>query len=291
MFDSNPGGHAADFLFDLQQFATTPTPGPIRHELFESRPYFVDTTVNSGYYNAGDLCYWTGLGLASFGNGPLTLNAALVALLGKRLGVTKDTWPMSGGIIVPPQYAGIYQLGLFPFKSTSGDSYTNTAPVTIGADAQTITLAPVPAAPGATAVASGTGGTWSAAAHSVVYAYQTALGESTPSAATTVTTTSGQNIVVTLTSGYLPAYVTAINVYVDGIYAGSAPTTAAVTLAGPLTGIASTKTIPTSHALAIGVVELTLPIGESGAPPAIAGGSSVIVPVRYITKYPNPGLI
>ncbi len=241
----------------------------------------IDAATNSGAINAGDMCYWTANGgVASFGAG-LTLNAALVALLKSYVGVSKDQNPLLGGISNPLIYAGIQADGTYTFNTTASDTYLQFSQVTLGADAQTITLAPVPAAPGTTAAAGGTGGTWTAAAHSVAYTYLTALGESAPGPASTVTPTAGQNIVVTLTSGYLPAYALGICVYVDGVFAGFVATTTATTFAGPLAS--TVRQLPTVNALAIGVVDLVT--GSTAAAPSVSGGSGVTVPVRIKPGY------
>ncbi len=258
--------------------ATTSQNTQTRHQLGFIRSA-IDATVNAGAINAGDLVYSTGSGVASLGSG-LVLNAALVALIGKVLGVSKDQNPLKGGISNPLLDVGIYQTGEFAMGTTAADTYTHLAPVTVGADAQTITLAPVPAAPGAQAVASGAGGTWTAAAHSVQFVYQTALGETTAGPATVVTPAAGNNIVVTLTAAP-PSWASQVNIYVDGVYAGSAPSTAAVTLAGPLTGIASTKQLPVLHALAIGYAYMPLSISTPGGQTAsVAGGAGVSIGVR-----------
>ena len=252
----------------------------------------IDNTVNAGAINGGDACYFTSnQGIASYGSGN-TFTAAFVALLGTFIGVSKDKNPLgSGGIINPLIYAGAQTAGVFGFNSTSGDTYKQFTPVTLSTDAQTIMIAPTPAAPGSTAVASGTGGTWSVGAHSVAYTWLTSLGETTPSTATSVTTTSGQNIVITLTSGYLPAYVLGVCVYVDGVFAGYVTTTSAATLAGPLAASYPARPLPIVNALAIGYVDLSSgATGTTAASPNIAGGATVQVPVRILPKYPALGL-
>jgi hypothetical protein len=251
----------------------------------------IDSTVAAGAINAGDMCYLTSNNaLASYGAG-LSFSATLIGLLKSFVGVSKDLNPLLGGISNPLIYAGVKVDGTFTFNTTASDTYNQGSQVTIGADAQTIQLAQniAPAAPGSTAVNSGTGGTWTAAAHAVQYTWLTAIGETLPSTATSVTTTSGQNIVCTLTSGYLPAYVLGVCVYVDGIYAGFLPSTSAVTLAGPVTGSnASVRAVPLVSALTIGFVDLVT--GSTAAAPSVSGGSGVTVPVRIKPGYLTLGL-
>ena len=262
-----------------------------------ARPYLIDTTVNSGAINAGDQCYFTSNnGVASFGSG-LTLNAALVALLKSRVGVSKDTNPIGGaagvgGIQNPLIYAGIFQNGLFAFNTTNGDTYKDRSPVTIGTDAQTITLAPVGPTPVSTIFACGavTGGTLIAGTHIVTCAWISALGETLVGPSLSVTATAGQGLIYTYNgTGFFvfPAWAIGVAVYIDGLLAGvmaSAPT-ANVNFTGPT----SSKVAPLYNALAIGVVEL--PTGATAGSANIAGGTGITVPVRIIPVYPAPSLI
>ena len=281
----NPLAKFDPATFDIQLFATTSQNNQYRvgQRLW---PLPIDMSTNAGAINAGDLCYWTATpGVASFGSG-LTMSAALIALLKNFVGVSKDQNPLTGGISNPLIYAGIQTDGTYALNTTAGDTYNEFSQVTLGTDAQTIQLAQniAPAAPATTAVNSGTGGTWSAAAHAVQYTWLTSIGETLPSAATNVTTTAGQNIVVTLTSGYLPSYVLGVCIYVDGIFAGFAPSTTAVTLAGPIVGSnASVRAVPLVSALTIGFVDLVT--GSTAAAPSVAGGTGATVPVRIKTGY------
>jgi hypothetical protein len=243
----------------------------------------IDTTVNAGAINASDLTYSTGNGAASFGSG-LSLNAALIAQIGKMLGVSKDQSPLHGGIQNPLLDIGILSAGEFPFNTTAGDTYTHLAPVTIGADAQTITLAPTgPAATGASGA--GTTGTFSVGAHTLQATLLTAIGETGPGVAATVTLTAGQDITTPVVT--VPAWALGVVWYVDGLFAAFATAGTAQTIAGPSTG--APRIIPAGNALAIGFAYM--PYGPTANVASVAGGANVTVDVRLKAIYPHNGLI
>jgi hypothetical protein len=238
----------------------------------------IDATVNAGAINASDLVYWTGNGAASFGSG-LSLNAALVAQIGKLLGVSNDQSPLRGGIQNPLLDIGIYTAGEIPFGTTAGDTYTHLAPVTIGADAQTITLAPTgPPATGASAT--GTGGTFSAAAHVLSATFLTALGETTPGASATVTLTAGQEIETPVVT--IPAWALGVCWYVDGLFVAYESSGAAVALAGPN---ASPRVVPVENALAIGFAYM--PLTPTANTTSVAGGAGITIGVRLKPIFPQ----
>ncbi|TAM90627.1 hypothetical protein EPN42_05650 [bacterium] len=238
----------------------------------------LDGTVNGGNINSGDLCYWTGNGVASFG-ASVTFNAALVALIAKLLGVSRDTNPLTaGGISNSIETVGVDKVGEFAFNTTAADTYVFDTEVTIGADAQTITVAPTgPTMVGSSA--SGAGGTWSAAAHVVTASFLTALGETTVGASQSVTVAAGNNIVTEAAT--VPAWALGVCYYVDGLFAGFSANGAATTLAGPN---ANPRIAPTENALAIGRVRL--PVGTT----SVAGGAGVAVNVALEAKYPHSSL-
>lgn len=236
----------------------------------------LDATVNSGNINSGDLCYWTGNGVASFGTG-LTLSTALLQNLQKILGVSRDTNPLtSGGINNAIETVGVDKLGEFTFNTTAGDTYVWDTEVTIGADAQTITVAPVgPTMVGSSA--SGTGGTWSVGAHTITASLLTILGETAVGASQSVTVASGNNIVTQTAT--VPAWALGVCFYVDGLFAGFSATGAAATLAGPN---ANPRIAPTENALAIGRVR-PLPVGVT----SVSGATGVQITVALECKYPH----
>ena len=201
------------------------------------------------------------------------MTAALVTLLGQRCGVSRDTYPTSGGITAELNAFGVDFTGVFGFKGTSGDTYAQGDEVTIGADAQTIgkcaTL--VQAAP--TATATGTDGTWTAAVHKVQVAILSALGISKASAATSVTVGSTNHIVVTPAAA-LPSWGLAFAIYIDGVLAGYQYSNSATNYLGPATG--EIKPVPLTDALAIGYVDLL-----AVAPGAVAGLAYVAAPPPY----------
>lgn len=235
----------------------------------------IDTTVNAGAINAGDIVYLT----SAFGAASLVgpLSAAVIKDIAQLLGVSLDTYPIpyTSGITetVTNPAITIYKEGEFSFATTAADSLTPGSPVTIGATAQTVTLAPVgPTMVGSTA--SGTGGTWSAGAHVVQATFLTALGETTPGVSATVTVASGNDIVTEVAA--VPAYALGVNYYVDGLFAGFSATGAADTLTGPST---VPHPVPTANALAIGVVaqDQTSVGGTVGGTITGAAGQNVVV--------------
>lgn len=244
----------------------------------------LDLSVNAGAINSGDLAYWTGAGVASFGSGPLTLNAALVALLAKRLGVSRDTNPLTaGGIVNPIETVGVDTEGVFLLNTTAADTYSRLTEVTIGADAQTITVAPVgPSMSGATA--SGTGSTWTVGNHTVQACWVTALGDTMPGVSAVVTVASGNNIVTPVVS--VPAYAIGVAFFVDGILAGFSATGGATTLAGIPTG--SRSVLPIENALSIGrvLIDPTNISPGATAPSTITGAAGVKVQVAITKPFP-----
>lgn len=270
--------------------ATTATPNLIRQQYgFASLP--VDTTIASGDINTGDLVYMSTNsppGIASFGSS-LSMTAGLVTLLGQRCGVSRDTFPTSGGITTELNAFGVDFAGVFGFKGTSGDTYAQGDEVTIGADAQTVvkTSTLVQAAP--TATATSTGGSWSwTGSHTVQVAILTSLGLSMASAATTVTGSSG-NVIQVTPAAALPSWAKAFAVFVDGLLAGYQYNNSATNYTGPLTG-GNVLPLPKSDALAIGYIDL-LAVAPgavaslaytAGAPPytGIAGSGNYSYPVR-----------
>jgi len=251
----------------------------------------LDTTVNSGNINSGDLCYWTGNGVASFGNGPLTFNNALVTLLEKILGVSRDTNPLTvGGIVGPIETVGVDHAGEFSLNTTSGDTYVWDSEVTIGTDAQTVTLASnySPAAPTcalSTTAASAINGLPNAQ-HGVALAWLTPLGWTTTGAATngatTLTTSGDPSISVTVPA--FPSYALACGIFVDGLLSEVVTAAGTYTISGWSTALVAA---PTENALAIGRVRLdNQPFGVT----SIAGGSGVQVNVALNVKFPHSSL-
>lgn len=274
--------------------ATTSQSNQTRHQLGFLREA-IDAATNAGAINAGDLVYETGAGVASLGNGPLVLNAALVAKIMKIRGISKDQNPLVGGTSNPLQDIGIYQTGEFAMNTTAADVYTHLAPVTVGADAQTITLAPVPAAPvcalNATAASAVNG--LANAQHSVALTWITAAGETTPGPATNgaTTLTAGGTPSISVTVPAFPAYAIAAGIYIDGML------TETVTAAGAYvqSGFSTTglKVAPIVHALAIGYAYMPLSLSNIGGQTAsVAGGVGVSIGVRLnIAASPIDGLI
>jgi len=279
--------------------ATTSQGAIARHQLGFIRAA-IDATVNAGAINASDLVYWTGSGAASFGSGALSLGAALFANIAKMLGVSKDTNPLQGGIQNPLLDIGIYTFGEQPFNTTSGDTYTHLAPVTIGTDAQTIQLAPVgPTAATAGLFTAGTvsGGTLTAGAHVVTMSYLTVIGETavgTPSGA--ITATAGQGLIYDYDNAgavVLPSWAIGFVVYVDGVFVQAfyvAPV-ADADMVGQ--NASNPRPSPTENALAIGYAYMPLSSSTAGAQTAsIAGGAGVTLNVRLRQIYPqHNGLI
>lgn len=252
----------------------------------------LDPNVNAGAINSGDLCYWTGAGVASLGTG-LTLNAALIANMAKILGVSRDTNPLTaGGIINPIETVGIDASGAFGFKTTGGDTYAPFSEVIVGADAQTITLAPVgPPSNGAGLfTAAGTGGLLSAAAHVVTMTYITASGETPEGTPVTVTPTAGQNIVYDFDNAaavVIPAWAIGFAIYVDHIFA--AAFYVAPTADQSIANYASVaKAAPTSSSIAIGRIFLpqTNISPAVAAPTSLAGGTGIIAQVILNKPFP-----
>lgn len=236
----------------------------------------IDTGTNAGAINAGDIVYNTGAGAASLLGGS-SLTAAIVAQIGKLLGVSIDTYPIpySDGITetVTSPSISLYTQGEFSFATNPGDALVPGSPVTIGNGAQTVTLAPVgPTMAGSSA--SGTGGTWSAAAHTVEATLLTALGETTPGTSASVTVTSGENIVTETAT--VPAWALGVCYYVDGLFAGFSATGVATTLAGPST---DPRAVPVQNALAIGTVaqDQSTVGGTIGSTITGATGQNVVV--------------
>ncbi len=246
----------------------------------------LDTTVNAGAINSGDLCYWTGNGVASYGSG-LALNASLLALLQQRLGVSRDTNPLTaGGITNPIATVGIDTEGLMLFNTTASDVYEEFTQVTIGADAQTITVAPAgPAATGASAT--GTTGTWTAGTHVLTGTFLTTSGETTPGVSASVAVAATNYIETPVVS--LPSYALGICWYVDGLFVAFDATGAATSLLGP--NNSATRVAPTQNALAIGCVLLRTPFYTVAPPATITGGAGVTVQVALFPAFPAATLL
>ncbi len=243
----------------------------------------IDTATNAGAISAGDIVYNTGAGAASLLGGA-ALTAATVAQIGKLLGVSLDTYPIpyTDGITetVASPAISLYTEGEFAFATTAADTLAPGTPVTIGNGAQTVTVAPVPAAPvcalSATAAASVNG--LANAQHSVALSWGTALGETAvgpaTDGATTLTTATDPSISVTVPA--FPAWATYCGIYVDGLLAETATAAGTATVSGYSTAL---KAAPTANALAIGVVaqDQTSVGGSLGGTITGAAGQNVVV--------------
>jgi len=257
----------------------------------------LDPAVNAGVINSGDLCYWTGVGVASFGSG-LTLTQALIGKLAKLLGVARDTNPLTaGGINNPIETIGIDRNGRFLFNTTPGDTYANFAEVTIGTDAQTISLAAAgPPSNGAGLFVAGTvtGGTLTAGPHVATMTYLLPNGLETPTGtpSAAITATAGQGLIYDFDNAaavVIPAYAIGFNVYIDGIFALTlfAAPTADVGITGPSGG--TSKVAPVQSGIAIGRVFIpqTNISPAVAAPASIAGGTGVKVGVILYSPWPQ----
>jgi hypothetical protein len=257
--------------------------------LFGSVRRIIDAATQSGAINSGDFCYDTGSGVASFGNGPITFNAAFIALLNKCVGISKDTNPLppASGITNPIVYAGILNEGEFQIaNTTAADTISENDQLTIGADAQTLIKVAnyVPAAP--TVSASGASGVFpgGAGAYNVGLTWISLAGESTLGAVNSVTITGTQGISVTPPA--FPSWAIACNVYVQA----PAPAGLAYLLAGTMFNVtpvvfnnyttAAAKVPPLMHFATIAVAKL--PIGTT----SVSGGSGVPVNVALAPKWP-----
>jgi hypothetical protein len=257
----------------------------------------LDLTVNAGVINSGDLCYWTGIGVASLGTG-LTLTQALIAKLGRILGVSRDTNPLTaGGIINPIETVGIHRNGAFLFNTTAADVYTNLAEVTVGVDAQTIALTGTAGPPSNSAglFVAGVvaGGTLTLGNHVATMTYLTPGGETgpgTPSGA--IAATAGQGLIYDFDNAQavvIPAWAIGFNVYIDGVFAATyfAAPVADANITGP--SASTDKLAPASSSLAIGRVFIPQTnISPAGpAPVSILGAAGVKIPVILYAPWPQ----
>ena len=246
----------------------------------------IDTTVNSGAITSGDAVYLTPSDGAASLLGGASLTAAILANVAKFIGVAIDTYPIPYGdgiteTVTAPGVA-IYKEGEFAFATTASDSLAPGTPVTIGNGAQTVTVAPVPAAPtcalSTTAAASVNG--LANAQHSVALAWVTALGSTAAGPATNgaTTLTTGTDPSISVTVPTLPAWALACEIYVDGMLAEVATAAGAVVVSGYSTAL---KPAPTSNALAIGVVaqDQTSVGGSVGGTITGAAGQKVVVKI------------
>ncbi|MGD0053307.1 MAG: hypothetical protein ABSD03_16000, partial [Vulcanimicrobiaceae bacterium] len=206
-------------------------------------------------------------------------------LLGKTLGVSKDLNPLVGG--QNPSTIldiGIYDAGEFVVNTTSGDTLTHLAPVTIGTDAQTVTLESNyrPSMTGATAT--GSSGTWGAGTYALTATYLSSLGETLPGVSANVTLTSAQGILTPALS--LPSWAVGVCFYVNGVFAAYASVGTAQTLNSPST---NPRVAPVESALAIGYAYM--PYNPTANTTSVAGGSGVTIDIRLKQIYPHNGLI
>lgn len=260
----------------------------------------IDTSVNAGAVNAGDLLYYTGAGVATL-IGANTLTAAIVANIGKFKGVSLDTYPIpyTDGItetVLSPTLSR-YLEGEFRLHSTASDSLTPGTAVRPGTtDAQTVKVAevgPDSSPTGLFTAGTVTGGTLAAGTHTVEATYVTAIGETAPGKAVSISgVTAGQGLIYAYANAgafVVPAWALGVAIYVDGIFALAILGAAVVALAanvnivGP--SISNSRPVPTVNALAIGIVaeDQTSVGGSVGSTITGATGQDVVVKIESTT--------
>ncbi len=242
----------------------------------------------AGSINSGDLCYWTSLnGVCSLGTG-LSISTAQIALYPRIIGVCRDTNPLTvGGIATVIQSVGVDGEGQFYFNTTAADTYYQFTPVTIGADAQTITVAPGGPSLG-TLSGTGSSGTWGAGTYNVQATYATVIGETSFTSAS-VTLTSSQGILTNVISP--PAWALGVNWYVNGRFNVFSATGGAVTMNSPLTTSNTIPPLPGENALAIGWAVVPEGLVYSTPPASITGAAGVKIGVILKPLYPAQQLL
>jgi hypothetical protein len=215
----------------------------------------VDTSTNSGSVSPGQMLKLTanyGVAyVASITDAPSfvgvcdDLNPLVFAD-----GITGSPVPPNDGTILAVQ---IIEDGEHLFNTTSSDSYEPYQFVTIGANATTITKAPV----GPTPVPTGTGssGTWGAGTYPVVLTLLGAAGETSGGPSVNVTITSAQGIQVAALTG-LASWVIGVGVYINGLLVAVMPVssnaTSTTVFNAPVD--AAARAVPQGNAYAIGYV-------------------------------------
>jgi hypothetical protein len=268
---------------------------------FERNVALVDTTVNNGTINAGDLLYDTGAGVASL-TGANTLTAQIVANIGKFRGVSRETYPIpysdSLTETVTEPAIGFDVEGEFRFHSTAGDSLATGTFVRPGtANAQTVKVCEVgpDCSPAGLFVAGTvTGGTLLAQAYTVTATYITMLGETTVGPASApITATAGQGIIYDFDNAsafVIPAWALGVAIYLNGVYAysimaGSTALAADLNITG--IDLNNPRPAPLWNALAIGIVaEDQVPVGGTiGGTVTGASGTDVAVKIKVAPIY------
>lgn len=217
------------------------------------------------------------------------MSPAIITALKTFLGVSGTTAPTLYWYGKLPDSATVYTHGsIVDLFMTVGDTYHAFDEVTIGADAQTITLVSNYAPALALPTASGTGATIPTANHIASLSWITPIGD-VPSAATApIAVTLGQNVVVVIPA--IPAFASGAKVYLDGMFVGIAYVAGNFTISAPsTTGIAQA----TTNALAIGHIlpqESTSQNFITGIP-GVASGAGSYIRVAIRAKYPNNGAL
>jgi hypothetical protein len=274
-------------------------------QTLQRKPQYEDWVINdlpfdptlsaSNPLYEGDLVYWSGLGILPINSGTLGTDTTFLAKMSKFMGMSKTTVPLGfnpNDVLAPGGIASGYYgaLGydgiqvvtrcIADMFTTVGDTYFPFDEVTIGANAQTIVKTATVAPNQPSLVSSGTGSTLTVGAHTVKIGYFDNSGNIVYTKSQTQSTTSGQNIVATITA--IPSWAIGAVAVIDGNLGVPVYTGTVITISAQ-----SATPAPVNSTITVGTVLPSASNYTTMVGTGQAGALNTTVRVALRALYPN----